>query len=72
MYTYEFTYSEEIDGFGSIQFCAESKREAEELFRDWQQDEGCEITDYEVATVYNADDAREYGKAYKRKKSFAA
>lgn len=65
MYTYEFTYGEEIDGFGSIQFCARSKREAEELFRDWQNDEGYEIADYEVTSVYDADDAREYGKTYK-------
>lgn len=69
MYTYEFVYNQEIDGFGSIQFCAESKQEAEELFQDWQNDEGYKIADYKAESVYNAYDACEYGKVYRGRRN---
>lgn len=63
IFTFAFYYDEPDDGFGNIEFCAESFDEAEGLFNEWAVHEGCPgYTDCEV--VYNPDDASEYGSAY--------
>ena len=67
MYTFEFTYNEDVDGFGSIRFCAESQTEAEELFHEWNHENGYDSNigeDYSVEIVYDESDAREYGDSY--------
>ena len=65
MKTYEFIYDENIDDFGSVQFCAESRSEAKDLFKEWQMENGYNITEYSINVVYNHDDARVYGSRYK-------
>ncbi|RHP47009.1 hypothetical protein [Clostridium sp. AF32-12BH] len=69
--TYEFRYDEAIDGFGSIQFCDEEKFGAIKLFREWQEENGYNITNYTTNIVYDDDDAVAYGDRYfyKRRKS---
>ena len=63
IFTFLFHYDEPDDGFGEIDFCAESLDEAEGLFDEWATQEGCPgYTDCEV--VYNADDAEVYGNLY--------
>lgn len=64
MYTFEFTYDESIDDFGSIQFCAETRTEAETLFKDWCEENGLKINEYDVKVVYDTCDAQEYGDDY--------
>ena len=32
MKSYEFTYDDNIDDFGSVQFCVESRSDAKDLF----------------------------------------
>ena len=64
MYTYEFLYDDQIDGFGCIQFCANNKKEAEKLFDEWKEENGYDISNYTVKTVHNETDAYEYGKLY--------
>lgn len=67
MYTFEFTYDEDVDGFGSIRFCAESQANAEELFHEWNHENGYDRNigkDYSVEIVYDESDAREYGDDY--------
>lgn len=64
MYTFEFTYDESIDDFGSIQFCAETRTEAETLFKDWCEENGLKINEYDVKVVYDTYDAQEYGDDY--------
>ena len=65
MRTYEFTYDENIDDFGNVQFCAESRSEAKDLFKEWQMENGYNITEYSISVVYNYDDAQVYGSKYK-------
>lgn len=60
MYTFEFTYDEDVDGFGSIRFCAESQTEAEELFHEWNHENGYDNNIgkyYSVEIVYDESDA---------------
>lgn len=66
IYTYRVNY-DDIDGFGSIEFCAENKNEAIQLFNQW-----C-IIDNKLHTlikinsieiVYNSEDAKEYAGNY--------
>lgn len=67
MYTFEFTYDEDIDGFGFIRFCAVSQTEAEELFHEWNRENGYDDKigeDYSVEIVYDESDVREYGDDY--------
>lgn len=67
MFTYLIRYNG-IDEFGSIEFCAKSKREAIELFREWCiNDNGLDkiATINSIEIVYNEYDALEYGKEYK-------
>jgi len=64
MYTYQFNYDETIDEFGKIQFCAENKKEAKILFKDWQTENGYNIKYYTTKIVYNEDDAKAYGSRY--------
>lgn len=65
MYTYNFAYDKEIDDFGCIRFCAPCYKEAKELFKDWQKENGYFIPNYTVGIVYDEADADEYGKEYK-------
>ena len=53
MYTYQFNYSSSVDGFGTIQFCSYTKKEATDLFESWQAENGYNIPEYTVQTVYN-------------------
>lgn len=63
MFTYRFYYDIPDDGFGAIEYCAESFDEAEGLFDEWAAHAGCPgYTDWEV--VYNAEDAKVYGDLY--------
>lgn len=64
IYTYEFTYDEDIDDFGWIQFCGENLDEATELFTDWVKENGYMIDEYCVDKVYCQEDAAEYGDNY--------
>lgn len=57
MYTYQFNYSSSVDGFGTIQFCSYTKKEATDLFESWQAENGYNIPEYTVQTVYNRADA---------------
>lgn len=59
MWTFEFRWD-----FGSIQFCAKTRAEAEELFADWCKDNDLKIEEYDVEVVYNCDDLHEYGTDY--------
>ena len=43
MYTYQFNYSSSVDGFGTIQFCSYTKKEATDLFESWQAENGYNI-----------------------------
>ena len=40
MYTYQFNYSSSVDGFGTIQFCSYTEKEATDLFESWQAENG--------------------------------
>ena len=63
MFTYRFYYDAPDDGFGAIEYCAESIDEAAGLFSEWASHNGCPgYTDCEV--VYNSDDAETYGDMY--------
>lgn len=53
-----------VDGFGTIQFCSYTKKEATDLFESWQAENGYNIPEYTVQTVYNRADAEEYGAEY--------
>ena len=66
IYTYLIKYNG-IDGFGSIEFCAKSKKEAIGLFEKWCiEDNGMTkpkpVNFIEI--VYNEEDAIEYGLDY--------
>lgn len=66
MYTWEFTYDEEInDGFGFIRFCAETEDKAIELFNNWCEENGYGSCTYTVETVFDTDDYKEYGDQYR-------
>lgn len=66
MFTFEINYDTQIDNFGVIQFCAKTKNEAIQLFKNWCKTDlkrtDIEITNIEV--VYNDADADEYGNEY--------
>lgn len=64
MYTYQFLYDENIDGYGSIQFCAESENEARKLFTEWKRENKYNIFKYDVSIIYNKEDQEEYGDDY--------
>lgn len=64
MYTFEFTYDKSIDDFGSIQFCAKTRAEAETLFKEWREENELKIDEYDVEITYDVCDAQEYGDGY--------
>lgn len=64
MYTYQFLYDENIDGYGSIQFCAASENEARKLFTEWKRENKYNIFKYDVSIIYNKEDQEEYGDDY--------
>lgn len=56
-----------IDGFGSIDFCAENKKEAISLFNQWCMDDNKMLVPVpikSIETIYIDDDAEEYGVKY--------
>ena len=64
MYTYQFCYDENVDGYGSIQFCASSENEARKLFSEWKHDNKYNISKCDVSIIYNKEDQEEYGDDY--------
>ena len=57
-----------IDGFGSIDFCAGSRNEAIRLFNQWCVDDNkmpAPVPIKSIETIYNDDDAEEYGDEYR-------
>lgn len=64
MYTYQFLYDENIDGYGSIQFCVASENEARKLFTEWKRENKYNIFKYDVSIIYNKEDQEEYGDDY--------
>ena len=69
-YTFEITY-DCLDDFGSIQFCANTKAEAIQLFNDWCiKDNNLQepAPSKSVEVVYNEEDAMEYGLKYGKSK----
>ena len=66
IFTYLIKY-DGIDDFGSIEFCAESRNEAINLFNQWCVDDNKMSTPVpikSIETIYNDDDAKEYGDEY--------
>lgn len=66
IFTYLIQY-DGIDGFGSVDFCAESKNEAINLFNQWcvannKIMKPVSIKNIEI--IYNESDAQEYGDRY--------
>lgn len=65
-----FTYMIEYDGideYGCIEFCAKSKQEAKNLFREWcliDKKMKVPIEPYSVKVIYDEYDAMEYGDNY--------
>lgn len=53
-----------IDGYGSIQFCAASENEARKLFTEWKRENKYNIFKYDVSIIYNKEDQEEYGDDY--------
>lgn len=56
-----------IDGFESIDFCAGSRNEAINLFNQWCVDDNkmsASVPIKSIETIYNDDDAEEYGDEY--------
>lgn len=68
MHTYLFEYDMSIDDYGEISFCANSKKEAFELFTEWCiGDMGLKsFIPASVTEVFNSEDATVYGDAYAR------
>lgn len=66
IHTYEFTYDEKLDGFGSVRFCARSKAEARTLFREFQEENHFTVAerDFKIERVYDQSDAECYGPEY--------
>ena len=70
IYTFEYTFKNpdypENNELDATQFCTETKREADRLFKDFLKEEGlsADIKPENVEVVYNEDDAEEYGKDY--------
>lgn len=66
IYTYLIQY-DGIDGFGSIDFCAENKKEAINLFNQWCVDDNTMLAPVPIKSIeiiYDDDDAEEYGNEY--------
>lgn len=65
IYTYQIEY-EGIDGFNTIQFCAETKEEATKLFNNWCKTDNKmqPVPIKDIYNVYNQDDADEYRGRY--------
>lgn len=66
IYTYLIQY-DGIDGFRSIDFCAENKKEAINLFNQWCVNDNkmpAPVPIKSIEIVYNDDDAEEYGVKY--------
>ena len=57
-------YEELSKPLSTIQFCSYTKKEATDLFESWQAENGYNIPEYTVQTVYNRADAEEYGAEY--------
>lgn len=72
IYTYEFDFYvldpdvEKETEWDATQFCAETEEEAEDLFRDFCEENGFDWDNvyYSVEPVYDEDDAEEYGNEY--------
>lgn len=63
IFTYLIQY-DGIDRFGSIEFCAENKKEAISLFNQWCVDDNkmsAPVPIKSIEIIYNDDDAEEYG-----------
>lgn len=52
------------DGFGTDSVLQLHRKEATDLFESWQAENGYNIPEYTVQTVYNRADAEEYGAEY--------
>ncbi len=68
MRTFLFNYEpSDPSGFNFISFCAKSVKEAKNLFNDYCKNDlrGFKPKTVSVASVYDADDHAEYGKAYR-------
>lgn len=65
MFTYHFIYTALKGGLMEIQFCAESRTEAERLFFGYLKEQSTDILRYEVCCVYNASDHDYYGTTYR-------
>lgn len=66
IYTYLIQY-DGFDGFGSIDFCAENRKEAINLFNQWCVNDNkmpAPVPIKSIETIYNDDDAEEYGDEY--------
>lgn len=66
IFTYLIKY-DGIDDFGSIEFCAESRNEAINLFNQWCADDNkmlAPVPIKSIETIYNDNDAEEYGDEY--------
>lgn len=62
--TYEFTYTDEDKCKDSIRIASNSEEQAIKLFREWQEKYKRKIASYTVRTVYDNEDAEEYGIRY--------
>lgn len=58
--TYEFSYDIPEDDFHSVQFCAYTRKEAEELFADYCKENGFAVPKHDVEIVYNYEDEQVY------------
>lgn len=66
IYTYLIQY-DGIDGFGSIDFCAENRKEAINLFNQWCVNDNkmpAPVPIKSIEIIYNDEDAEEYGAKY--------
>ena len=65
IFTFEFQYDAELDGYGTIQFCAKNKSEAEKLWKCYCTETfGEEINPRKIEVVYNKLDHECYGDSY--------
>jgi len=73
MFTFHFVFYNPLLGCEDcVQFCAETKSEAEKLFMDFAIEEGISngFKIHSIETVYNEYDAEEYGPEYRDPSEF--
>lgn len=66
IYTFEIIY-DNLDGFGSVQFCSHTKEEAVQFFNTWCTGDNAldrPIPIIDIQKVHNEADALEYGILY--------